>query len=123
MKISHTYSSHSFTRAHLRASPRPLPGLPGCRRRHHHAHFRSSRWPVRIDHLRWTEIRVRPIHSLTTTVLFFLVIPHTLLPMSLDGKCLEPKCPNPTVPRLGTAGEFHSTYRNYFGSQMESGDE
>lgn len=44
------------------ASPRSTRylGLPGCGR-YHRAHFRSSRWSIRTDHLRWTEIRVRPI--------------------------------------------------------------
>ena len=38
----------------------PPPGLPGCGR-HHRAHFRTTRWAIRIDHLRWSESRVRPI--------------------------------------------------------------
>ena len=64
IKFSHTYCSHSFAlpniMAHPPASPHPPLGLPGCRR-HHRAHFQPSRWSIRVDHLRWTESRVRPV--------------------------------------------------------------
>jgi hypothetical protein len=55
-------SSHDVSLAHLLgiATLHPLLGLPRCRR-YRRAPFRSCRWSIRIDHLRWTEIRVRPI--------------------------------------------------------------
>jgi hypothetical protein len=71
-------SSSCTSCAHLPASPRPSlpPGLPG-RRRYRRAHFRHCRWTsVRIDRLRWREIRVslRP-----------RVCPHTLVNIYLLG--------------------------------------
>ena len=113
----YVFPSHSFLISPCRtscssaagiASPRhatPLRhlGLPGCRR-HHRTHFRSCRWSIRIDPLRWTETRVRQI-----TFLSIPLIPYRRCPRK--GRLIAPKCmPSSFSPRLRTAvGEFRFT--------------
>ena len=120
-----TYSSHSFGspahHAHPLASPRPPLGLPGCGR-HYRAHFRPSRWSIRIDRLRWTETRVRP----RPPVLFHPSIPFRRL--SQKGRsCRAKSAPSLLLTHdLETAGEFGAFtltyYPGLFVSQMENGD-